>query len=87
MCVHCQLEIAQKRNSKRSNPIPRHTLVTMAAQLEILDAQKHYWEKNSMTVDISYCKEDPRWLYDTWYNNINNISSYCQHGLYLTVGI
>ena len=75
VCVQCQLEIAQKRNSQRSNPIPCHTLVAMAAQLEIPDAQKHHWEKNSMTVDSSYSEEDPRWLCDTWYNNINTISS------------
>lgn len=73
VCVQCKLEIAQKRNSQRSNTIPYHTLVAMAAQLEIPDSQKHRWENNSMTVDSSCSKEDPRWLYDTWYNNISTI--------------
>ncbi|XP_072177723.1 L-seryl-tRNA(Sec) kinase-like [Diadema setosum] len=48
----CSAKVALDRNSGRKNEIPENTIVTMATKMELPDASKAPWEKNSFLVDV-----------------------------------
>ncbi|KFU89948.1 L-seryl-tRNA(Sec) kinase, partial [Chaetura pelagica] len=56
--LECPLECCLQRNRLRSHPLPDETIELMATKIEVPDAKKNPWERNSLILKSSGCTSE-----------------------------
>ncbi|XP_009996389.1 PREDICTED: L-seryl-tRNA(Sec) kinase [Chaetura pelagica] len=60
--LECPLECCLQRNRLRSHPLPDETIELMATKIEVPDAKKNPWERNSLILKSSGCTSEDEYV-------------------------